>query len=91
MHIARKTTKWKNATNQKSINFCIGQSLLAELDGLKRTTGSTRSEMIRTGIRLYIQKRKEQLAESERKELDGHLARQRNQSYRVRTGLLPDY
>ncbi len=91
MSLKRNTTDWKDETNQKSINFCIHYGLLHELDGLKRTTGSTRSEMIRTAIRLFIQKKKEQLADTEKKDLELYLTRQQNQNRRYETGLLPDY
>jgi len=86
----RTTTEWKYDTGQTSINFCISYALLFELDGLK-TTGSTRSEMIRTAIRLYIKEKKSQLAEMEMKELENFHVRKVNQSRRINTGLLPDY
>ncbi len=91
MSFKSKTSQWKDATDQKSINFCIHYALLSELDGLKRKTGSTRSEMIRMAIRFFIKKKKEQLLESERKELELYLTRQQNQSHQFETGLLPDY
>lgn len=85
------TTDWKFETGQTSINFCMPYALLCELDGLKQTTGNTRSEMIRTAIRLYIREKKSQLAELEIKELEAYHVKRQNQSRRINTGLLPDY
>lgn len=86
----RTTTDWKYDTGQTSINFCISYALLCELDGLK-TTGSTRSEMIRTAIRLYIKEKKGQLAEMELKELENYQIKRANNSRKINSGLLPDY
>ena len=86
-----KTTAWKEATGQQNINFCLPYSLLNELDRLKDVTGGTRSEMIRTAIRLYIKMKMDQLAEQERKALENYHVRQQNQRRQVNTGLLPDY
>ncbi len=89
--IKQNTTEWKRENGLRSINFCIPIALLQELDWLKQATGSTRSEMIRTGIRMYIMDKKNQLAHQERKALEAHSVRQQNQSRQVNTGLLPDY
>ncbi len=70
-----RTTKWKERTDQRSINFCIPYVLLFELDSLKRTTGSSRSEMIRSAIRSYIRQRKNQLTNLEQRELEGNHTR----------------
>ena len=86
-----KTTKWKDETGKKSINFCISYGLLHELDGLKQATGGTRSEMIRTAIRLYIKEKKSQLAAQERRDLETYHVKKQNRKRQVITGLLPDY
>ena len=85
------TTQYKQENGLKSINFCMPIPLLQELDWLKNHTGSTRSEMIRTGIRMYIMNKKNQLADQEKKELEAYHTHQRNQSRQVNTGLLPDF
>ena len=87
----KKTTQWKQENGLRSINFCMPIPLLQELDWLKNNTGSTRSEMIRTGIRMYIQDKKNQLVDQERKELENYHIRQQNQKRQVNTGLLPDF
>jgi len=86
-----KTTTWKNETGQKSINFCMPHGLLHELDSLKQATGGTRSEMIRTAIRLYIKEKKNQLATQERLDLETYHIKCQNRKRQVITGLLPDY
>ena len=87
----QKTTQWKQENGLRSINFCMPIPLLQELDWLRDNIGSTRSEMIRAGIRMYIMNKKNQLADQEKKELEAYYTRQRNQSRQVNTGLLPDF
>lgn len=87
----KKTTLWKNENGLKSINFCMPISLLQELDWWKNNIGSTRSEMIRSGIRMYINHKKEQLADTEKRELEAWQVKQQNQKRKVSTGLLPDW
>ena len=89
--IKQNTTEYKRENGLRSINFCIPLALLQELDWLKQATGSTRSEMIRTGIRMYIQDRKHSIADQERKALEAYSIRQQNQNRQINTGLLPDY
>ncbi len=87
----QNTTEWKRENGLRSINFCMPVSLLQELDSLREITGSTRSEMLRSSVRMYIQGRKNQLADQERKALEAYGVRQQNQNRQVNTGLLPDY
>ena len=87
----KKTTQWKQENGLRSINFCMPIPLLQELDWLKNNTGSTRSEMIRTGIRMYIMDKKKQLADMEKQELQNYHIKQQNQRRQVNTGLLPDF
>ncbi len=70
-----RTTKWKERTDQRSINFCIHYALLYELDSLKQTTGSSRSEMIRSAIRSYIRQRTSQFTTLEQRELESYVTR----------------
>ncbi len=87
----KKTTEWKRENGLKSINFCMPIPLLQELDWWKNNIGSTRSEMIRAGIRMYIKHKKGQLVDAERQELQNHHLHKLNQQRQVQTGLLPDY
>ncbi len=87
----KNTTEWKHKTGQRSINIFMPIPLLSELDSLKDVTGNTRSEMIRTAIRLYIKFKKEQLADEELKELHICKMKKQHQAYQESTGLLPDY
>lgn len=87
----KKTTQWKEENGLRSINFCMPIPLLQELDWWKKNIGSTRSEMIRAGIRMYIKEKKTQLADQERKELENYHVQQQNQKRKMNTGLLPDY
>jgi len=87
----QSTTDWKRENGLQSINFCMPIFLLQELDGMKQITGNTRSEMIRTAIRVYLMEKKKILAEQELKALEAYNARQQNQRRQVSTGLLPDY
>ncbi len=85
------TTEWKHETGQRSINIYLPIPLLRELDSLKDVTGNTRSEMIRTAIRLYIKVKRGQLVEEEMKALNLHKLKREKQANHVSTGLLPDY
>ena len=87
----KKTTLWKQENGLRSINFCMPISLLQELDWWKKTVGTNRSEIIRTGIRMYIQHKKSELADAERLELEAYRIKQQNQRRQVTTGLLPDF
>ncbi len=86
-----KTTKWKDSTDQRSINFCIHYALLYELDSLKQTTGSSRSEMIRTAIRSYIKQRKGQLTGLEQHEQESYNTRSKRISQRANGDSAPEY
>lgn len=87
----KNTTEWKRQNGLKSINFCIPVALLLELDSMRNVTYTTRSEIIRAGIRMYIREYKNRLADKERKALEAYSVRQQNQHREVSTGLLPDY
>lgn len=87
----KRTTNWKEENGMKSMNFCIPFALWLELQNMKNTTGSTISEMIRTGIRMYINDKKRQLVDLELKALQAEHLNRKNQSGRINTGLLPDY
>ncbi len=73
-----KTAEWQRNTGQKCINFFIGKALLDELDALKEVTFNNRSEMIRNGIRMYIQQKKNALVDLEKRELEAYHLRERN-------------
>jgi len=88
---SKKTTQWKQENGLKSINFCMPIPLLQELDWWRKNIGSTRSEMIRSGIRMYIKEKKNQLADQEKKELEAWQVEQHNKRRKVNTGLLPDW
>ena len=88
----KRTSMWKYETGQKNINFCLPHALLQELDQLKAVIGGTRSEMIRSAIRDFINLKNNTLVEQERRALEAYRLRQQNrQKHVVNTGLLPDY
>ncbi len=87
----KNTTEWKHETGQRSINIFMPIPLLFELDSMKGVAGSSRSEMIRTAIRLYLKMKKGQLAEEELKELRLNSLKKQQRTMDVNTGLLPDY
>ncbi len=89
--IKQSTTNWKRENGLRSINFCMPIALLQELDTLRLITGSTRSEALRSSVRIYIKERMNQLADQERKALEAYIVRQQNQNRQMSTGLLPDY
>ena len=89
--IKQNTTQWKLENGLKSINFCMPMALLNELDTLRLISGSTRSEALRSSVRIYIQERKKQLADNERIALQTYYAKQQNDNRQMNTGLLPDY
>ena len=59
-------------TKQRGINLYVPIPIVSELDSLQCTTRNTRSEMIRTAIRSYIKKIKDQLLDEELKFLSLH-------------------
>lgn len=87
----QSTTEWKRENGLRSINFCIPISLLQELDWLKNDTGSSRSEMIRSGIIMYIRSRKREMLDYERQQIEERKIHQKKLNNQVNTGLLPDY
>jgi hypothetical protein len=91
MNDFRRTTNWAETNGMKCQNFYISYGLYNELLSMKNITGSTISEMIRTGIRMYIKEKKRQLADEELRDLNEYRVRQQNQGRRITTGLLPDY
>ena len=87
----KKTTQWKKENGLRSVNFMLPIPLLQELDWWKKNIGTSRSEIIRAGIRMYIRHKKSEIADTERRELEAYHIRQQNQQKKVTTGLLPDY
>lgn len=87
----KSVTEWKRENGLKSINFCIPIILLNELDYWKKHFGMSRSEIIRSGIRMYINHQKDNMIELERKKLGMYHLRNKNRRVEVNTGLLPDY
>ena len=87
----KSVSEWKIENGLKSINFCIPITLLQELDYWKKHFGMSRSEIIRSGIRMYINHQKDNMVKSERHKLDMYYLKNKNKKLEVNTGLLPDY
>ncbi len=84
-------TEWKRENGLKSINFCIPINLLQELDWRRRSTGSSRSEAIRLGIRMYNRSIKREMMDQEKQQIEERQIHQKKLNIQLNTGLLPDY